>query len=204
MIASFFSQKFRVTLIDFEGFGKSIMPNKPKTVADYTMDIYNLVKEKGLKNLIIIGHSFGGRIAIDFTYKFPKLVSKLILVDSAGLKPRRKLNYYYYILMYKIKKKLNLDISKYGSNDYKQLNNIMKQTFIKVVNFDQKFELFSINVPTLILYGKNDTETPIYMAKYFNKKIKNSRLVLLDNCGHFPFLEDTYNFINIVNKFLYE
>ena len=204
MIASFFSQKYRVTLIDFEGFGKSIMPNKPKTVADYTMDIYNLVKEKGLKNLIIIGHSFGGRIAIDFTYKFPKLVSKLILVDSAGLKPRRKLNYYYYILMYKIKKKLNLDISKYGSNDYKQLNNIMKQTFIKVVNFDQKFELFSINVPTLILYGKNDTETPIYMAKYVNKKIKNSRLVLLDNCGHFPFLEDTYNFINIVNKFLYE
>lgn len=204
MIASFFSKNFRVTLVDFEGFGKSEQPLKPKTIGDYTKDVVNLIKEKDLKDVIIIGHSFGGRVALDLVYKHPKLCSKLVLIDSAGLKPRRKVSYYYKVFIYKIKKKLHLDTSKYGSNDYKQLNEIMRQTFVKVVNFDQKFELFSIEIPTLIVYGKEDKETPIYMAKYFNKKIKNSRLVLMDNCGHFPFLEDTYNFINILNNFVNE
>ena len=204
MIASFFCKNFRVTLVDFDGFGKSNMPSTPKTVADYSKDIAYLINEKGLKDVIIVGHSFGGRIALDLVYKYPKLCSKLVLVDSAGIKPRRKPSYYWNVFIYKIKKKLSLNTEKYGSTDYRQLNTIMKQTFVNVVNYDQKYQLFSIKIPTLIIFGKNDRETPIYMARYFNKKITNSRLVLMDNVGHFPFLEDSYNFINILNKFLYE
>ena len=203
-VASYFMQNFCVHLVDFEGFGKSKEPKQAKTVADYANDVINLICEKDMKDLIIIGHSFGGRVAIEIASRYPNLVKKLVLVDSAGLKPHRKPSYFIKIWLYKIKKTLNLDISKCGSSDYKVLSPIMQKTFYNVVNYYQDSLLKAINAKTLIIFGKNDRETPIYMAKKLNKNIKNSKLILFDNCGHFPFLEDTYNFIRVVENFIDE
>ena len=94
-----------------------------------------------IDNLILVGHSFGGRVAIKYTFLFENNYNdfKLCLVDSAGIKPRRGLNYYYKVYKYKFYKKFfpsSKKLSKFGSSDYKKLSEIMKQTFLKVVNED--------------------------------------------------------------------
>lgn len=80
----------------------------------------------------------------------------------------------------------------------------MKKTFVNVVNYDQTKMLKNIKTKTLIVWGEKDKETPLYMAKIMRKNLPNSRLVILEDCSHFSFLEDTYAFINLVRDFIDE
>lgn len=78
----------------------------------------------------------------------------------------------------------------------------MKKTFVNIISEDLSPLLKSITCPTLIIFGKDDKETPLYMAKKINKKIKDSALVVFENCGHFAYLEDYYRFVTIAKSFL--
>ena len=96
---------FFVVIVDFVGFGESEKPSEPKTVYSYADDVRALIEELGLTNLSVVGHSFGGRIAIILASI--GLAKKLVLVDSAGVKPRRGLLYQIKIRRYKrLKKKV--------------------------------------------------------------------------------------------------
>ena len=129
------------------------------------------------------------------------LLDNLILISSAGIKSKD------YVLrakiftlkiaakIFKFLDKLmgndffkNRFSKKFASPDYINAGE-MKDIFIKIVNEDQENELNRVNVKTLLIWGDKDTETPIDMGKTFNKKIKNSRLVVLNGKDHFPFLE---------------
>jgi pimeloyl-ACP methyl ester carboxylesterase len=154
-----------------------------------------------MTNVILIGHSFGGRIAIQYCTMYSN-VEKLVLIDSAGIKPRRKLRYYYNLFKYNLRKTFNMKVSHLGSKDYKSLNCVMKQTFVNIVNYNQKPTLKNINVPTLIIWGEKDTETPLYMAKILKRKIKDSRLCIIKDAGHFSYLDDLITFYNYLTGFL--
>ena len=78
----------------------------------------------------------------------------------------------------------------------------MKKTFINIVNTYLEEFANKINVPTIIFWGKQDKETPLYMAKRFNKLIKNSELVICKNAGHFSYIDDVNTFINVLNYFV--
>lgn len=199
-----------MVFVSFAGFGSTPPPNKPYFVNDYAIDLKNLIDKiaKG-KKVSLVCHSFGARVAVKLINLYPELVDKLLIVDGAGLKPKRKLSYYFKVLKYKslkkkVKKgKLNSEVlNQYGSDDYKLLSNIMKQTFINIVNEDLKDYYKNIKIKTLIFWGKKDTETPLYMAKRINKLIKSSKLFVLKNSGHFSYLEEPEIFIYKLSEFL--
>ena len=193
---------YRCILLDFAGFGDTPEPKTPYTVKDYADDVRRLMSDLGVSSTVFVGHSFGGRVAIELAYSCPNLVKKLVLIDSAGCKPRRKLTYYFKIFTHKLLKKLGKKGLK-GSKDYQVLSPIMQTTFKNVVNYFQDYQLSKIECPTAVFWGKADEETPIYMAKRINRRIKDSQLFMLEG-GHFAYMDDFYKFVCILQAFLKE
>lgn len=149
--------------------------------------------------MIVVGHSFGGRVGLRLAVNGK--CDKLVLVDSAGLKPHRKLSYYIKVYGYKLKKKLGINTDNCGSQDYCGLSPIMKRTFVNIVNTYQDKELASVKIPTLIIWGRTDSDTPLYMAKKYHKYITNSRLIVYSEGGHFCYLAESDRFIMNLRSF---
>lgn len=202
-IANQLKQSYRCLLIDFPAHGKSEEPSTPQDLNYFVECIHSLINFLDIKKLIFISHSFGGRVAISFACKYNQIINKMILFDSAGLKPRRNISYYYKVLHYKILKKIkSKKLEKFGSDDYKKLSPVMKKTFINIVNKDLSNECKLIKCPTLLIYGKKDKDTPIYMAKKLNKLISNSELVIYQKSGHFSYIEEFNKTLIIVKYYL--
>lgn len=193
-------EEFRCVLVDFPGFGESDEPPVPWTVGDYAAEVVALADRLGATEFALVGHSFGGRVALETAAEHPERVRSLALVDSAGLKPRRKPSYFLRVAVHKISKRLGGRGLK-GSADYRALSPVMKGTFIKVVNYDQTPLLPRVKCPTAVFWGKGDRDTPLYMAKRFLRGIKNSSLFLLDG-GHFAYLTDR-TFLPVLAAFLH-
>jgi pimeloyl-ACP methyl ester carboxylesterase len=151
----------------------------------------------------LVCHSFGGRVGIKLAAKYGYLVDKLILADSAGIRPRRSISYYFKVIRHKVLTALKIP-HKAGSGDYQKLDGAMRETFKNVVREDLSPYLCKINAPTLIIWGDKDRETPIYMARRLHRGIKNSGLTIYCGCGHFAYLERHFVFVNSVNYFLSE
>ncbi len=200
----FFSCNFRVLAPDLSGFGENLPLSSPYYLDDYVSDVLRLLNQLDIKRYNIICHSFGARIALKLA-TFDKRIDKIIITGGAGLKPRRSISYYIKVYWYKILKKLfkNKDFSSFGSSDYKRLNDIEKLSFKRIINENLDSLLPKITNKVLLIYGKKDTETPIYMAKKFKKGIKNSTLELLDG-NHFCFVSNYEKFNNLAIKFLKE
>lgn len=202
---------FFCVLVDFPGHGESPEPKKGYSVFDYAKELNDVILSFGVKEVIIIAHSFGGRVAIKLCgnikpnkYK----IEKLVLVGSSGLKPRRGLFYKLKVKRYKkIKEKVNSGklpesvLFKYGSEDYKCLSPIMKESFVKVVNEDLACDAKNIEVQTLLIFGKKDKDTPLYFGKTFKKLIEKSCL-LVYNTGHYCYLSESERFIDDVYTFI--
>lgn len=187
--------------IDFPPFGES-GEIREWSIFTYANMVISLCQHLNIKKFNLFGHSFGGRVAIIIAMLNRCETQKLVLIDSAGLKPKRNLRYYFKVFNYKIRKKLKLDVKNCGSGDYKNLSNDMKQIFVSIVNTHLDDFLPFICAETLILFGKNDATTPIYMAKKLHKKIKNSKLVIIDDAGHFPFLDRRIEFVSQIEDFI--
>lgn len=199
---------FYSVVVDFAGFGKSAEPKTPFGVEDYMNEVVALVKSLNLTHLYVVGHSFGGRVAIMLTASKKLNVDKLVVVDSAGVLPRRGLIYKIKVKKYKwLKKKVECGkceaekLNGYGSSDYVGLSPIMKQTFIKVVNQDLVPYAKKISTETLIVWGKKDKDTPMYMAKKLQKAIAGSSLVVLSS-GHYCYIDNSKDFIDELYAFL--
>lgn len=197
-----FVQGQNALFVDFPPFGESSKNIRSWSVFTYANMVISLCQHLGIKKFNIIGHSFGGRIAIIMAVLCKEETQKVVLVDSAGLKPRRSLNYYLKVCNYKLRKKLGLDVSKFGSCDYLALNTEMRKIFSSIVTTYLDDFLPFIKAKTLIIFGENDKTTPIYMAKKFKRQIKNSELVLLKEAGHFCFVDRRMEFSNHLEIFL--
>lgn len=198
-----------LVFVSFSGFGNSPPPTKPYSLEDYAKELKEVVDKISYnKKIKIVCHSFGCRVMAVFNRMYPSIIDKILIVDGAGVKPRRGMKYYHRIYRYKkLKMKVQKGkedpsvLDKFGSSDYKILSSVMKQTFINVVNFNSKRDFKNIKVKTLIFWGKNDKETPLYMAKKINKWIKGSSLKIV-NGGHFSYIESPSAFLKIINDFL--
>lgn len=188
--------------LDFPPFGESSKDISGWTIFTYANMVISLCEHLGLKKINVIGHSFGGRVAIIMSVLCKEMVQKIVLIDSAGLKPKRSLSYYLKVLTYKIRKRLGLDVSKYGSCDYLALSPQMRKIFSSVVSTHLDDFLPFIKCETLIMFGKDDKVTPVYMAKKLKKKIKKSRLVLFEDAGHFCFVDKKLEFVSEISQFL--
>ncbi len=204
-------EDYTKVFLDFAGFGNSAEPEKVYGVFDYAYDLKQLLNEFEIDELVIVGHSFGGRVAIKFTFLFQNEYEKLklCLVDAAGILPRRSVKYYFNVIAFKwCKRKAEKSLkhkeklSRYGSDDYKKLSDKMKKVFVKVVNEDLSFNAKGIRCDVLLIWGQNDKDTKLYMAKKFHKLIENSELYILKNAGHFSFLDKPNEFIFLLDRFI--
>ena len=209
------AHKLHVFIIDLPGHGKSSEPPSVWGVNDFADMIEEFLSACNIVNPIIIAHSFGGRVAIVLASR-RKDIRKMMLIDSAGIKPRRTLKYYLKVYGFKFTKKMlplfvgtqksKKIIEKYkakaGSSDYNSSTPMMKGVMSKCVNEDLKHLLPAIKCPVLLIWGETDTTTPITDARIMEKLIPNAGLVSFPYCGHFSFLENLSHFRAVLKEFL--
>lgn len=208
------SRNFKVYNVDIIGFGKSELPDKPMNTNDFGDFLAKFIEQLNIENPILIGHSHGGRTVINYAGRKLGKINKIVLIDSAGIKPKRSINYYIKIYTYKIVKKIlklfpkNLErirekvLNKFGSADYKASPEILRKTMNIIINEDQKEIMKNINVPTLMIWGNKDTATPLNDAKQMEKLIPNSGIAVLEGTGHFSYLEKLPQCCIILDEFL--
>lgn len=185
---------FVVFLPHLPGFGRAAPPQEPWSVLDYA----NWVQEKLPKEYFLVGHSFGGRVAIKLASQHPEGLQGLILVDSAGIKPMREWKCPIFLILAKLGKMLFvlppfLFFKEWAKRwlyylchgkDYYQAKGVMKETLKKVVREDLRGDLRKIKVPTLILWGERDKMTPLADGELMGSLIKNSSLKVFPDVGH--------------------
>ena len=168
-----------------------------------------------IENPILIGHSNGGRTIINAVGRGLVKPKKVVLIDSAGIKPKRSMGYYLKVGFYKTGKFiLNLlpntkGIKEFneklrnnvGSSDYKASANVLKETMKLIVNEDQSHLLPNINVPTLLFWGSLDTATPISDGRKMEKLIPDCGLIEYAGATHFSYLENINNCNAVLNEF---
>lgn len=206
----YFSKTRTCILIDFSGFGKSDMPEKPMSVSDYKDEVLSLLGLLDIEKTDIIAHSFGGRVAFKLLSENEDRVRSAVLVSPAGLKTRRKLVTCFKICCHKIKRSLYKKklissdfMKKDGSNDYKDLSPVMKETFKLVIKEDLKKDIKRIKRPVFLIYGIKDREVLPKTIKRIHKLIKSSDIKALFG-GHFCFIDDCMRFNIISERFLEE
>lgn len=201
--------------IDFPGFGESSEPNEVWGVEEYTRAVEELMRHENVgPDAVFLGHSFGGRVGILYASRNP--VGKLILTDAAGVKPRRSIRYYIKVYSFKARKRLLYLImgrqkaekyldrlrAKAGSSDYASASPRMRAILSRVVNEDLTGVMPAIKAPTLLIWGENDTATPLADAKTMERLIPDAGLVSFPGAGHYSFLDEPGRYAAVLTSFL--
>ncbi|MBP6891217.1 alpha/beta hydrolase [Candidatus Parcubacteria bacterium] len=194
------NQGYQVIVPDLPGFGRSQTLDYPWTLENYKEFVLHFSESLKLKNVFLLGHSFGGRIAILLTSEKNNLiVDKLILCAAAGLYKKQSLkfkvstaivkffgNILEKIGLLELKQKMSDLYSSAINSDYQKANKIMRETLINI----QKETLFhripKITAKTKIIWGKLDGITPLESADYLIKNIPNAQLKILEKGNHSP------------------
>lgn len=213
-VAEELKKHFTLWLVDLPGFGRSENPKKNFTVEDYTNIIAEFIKNNEINKPVLLGHSVGGRVGIVLASKYPELLSKLILEDSAGIQPKRDtLKFLFYPVakffkylvpdVFKLKTKLRHKLYKNLESDYLTAGEL-KGTLTNILKEDLTSHLPKIKTPTLIVWGSDDTnlESSPANAKIMYQLIPYSKLEFIEGAGHFPHLDNPKMFIYWVENFL--
>jgi pimeloyl-ACP methyl ester carboxylesterase len=214
-IAKVLEDRFRVYALDLPGFGWTPAAATTWGTWEYASYVEAFMDCVGIPMASLIGHSFGGRIALALTARWPERVRSLVLVASAGIRPRRGLLYHVKVGAVKLAKRLfSLPLwgrlgervvgelyGRIGSRDYRNAGP-MRTTLIKVVGEDLRGILASVRVPTLVIWGDRDQEVPFSAMESIARGIQGSRLEVLEGAGHFPFVDSPDRFSRLVREFL--
>jgi len=210
-VQDFLSKDFQVITLDLPGFGRSDLPPEVWNLECYVEFIFAVLKELNLQNFYLLGHSFGGSIAVKLAVIHPDKIKKLILVDAAVVrKPKsilkRILGFFAGIISlfnflpgYKFLRKYfyRLVLRK---TDYLKTAGVMKEVFKKVVSEDLKYYCSKIDIPTLIIWGKKDKITPLKDGLLIHKLIPNSEIVIMDEARHVPNLSHPKKLAQIIKE----
>lgn len=212
-IAATLESGLKVYNIDLPGHGKSAEPPAPWGVDEYTEIIEKFCNKLDIKKPILIGHSFGGRIGLLMSSRND--ISKMVLVDGAGIKPRRSPAYYIKVYSFKAAKRvlplllgkqagnriIDLWRGKAGSADYRNSSPMMRAVMSRCVNQDLKHVMPQIKAPTLLIWGEEDKATPLSDARYMERHIPDAGLVSFAGAGHYSFLDNPAGFRAVMREF---
>ncbi len=203
-LAEYLTQKFTVYAVDLPGFGLSTSPDAIWGSAEYAQFVESFIKELQINQPILLGHSFGGKVAINLAASRQVGVKQLILIGSSGillpksLKVRGRI-YFFKLLKFLVKlpiiknifaARMELYRKKYGSKDYQSASGIMRAILVKTVNENVVKLLPRIKIPVLLLWGDGDQETPLAAGQILHEAMVNSQLKIISGSGHFPFLDN--------------
>ncbi len=213
-----FSPEYEVIAFDLPGFGLSGDPAGGWGVGDYAEFVKAFLSALGVDRMLLLGHSFGGRISIKLATdpEFSPRIGKLVLTGSAGLK--RKRSFFGKVRgairrglrgilkasgMSKIFPALYDKLGRrFASRDYLAATPLLRECLKKVVAEDLAPLLPKVQAPTLLIWGRNDTETPVQDGYTMRNLIPGARLEVLDDAGHFAFLNKPEKFGTLLKEFL--
>lgn len=209
------NSEFTIYMPDLPGFGKSDNPPEVWGVENYVEIVKKLSDILKLEKFILIGHSFGGRIAIKFAAKYPEKLKALVLTGAAGIKHSLTLKQKIFFVLAKAGKaifslslinrleksaqKLLYKIAQ--ENDYYETQGAMRKTFKKITDEDLTGYLEKIKTLTLLVWGANDRSTPLADGRLMNLKIVNSKLKIIDDANHRVPYQYPEKFAKIVSEF---
>ncbi len=209
-------KSFRLIAPDFPGCGGSDTMEQAWTLEDYEDFVLEFLDKLGVENPIIMGHSHGGRVTLSLTAKGRINPPKIVLLDAAGLIPKKSLKQKLRAKSFKaIKWTLTLPVIRkvsggllerarnhYGSADYNAAPPVLRATLVNLVNTDLRDILPCIKCPSLLIWGENDTATPLADAKIIEGLIPDAGLCVIKGAGHFAFVENPAQTYAILNSFL--
>jgi pimeloyl-ACP methyl ester carboxylesterase len=190
---------YKVFLPDLPGFGQTPPPKEPWALNDYVEWVREFCDRNNLSQIFLAGHSFGGSIAVKFSIKYPELVQKLILADSAGIRRKRLkkeiqkkiahfLNSFSFLPFYGFVRKVAYRTI-FRHSDYLLTEGVMKETYLKALGEDISDIFSDIKVPALLIWGENDGITPLNHAYFIKKNIPGAKLEIIPGVGHNPHKE---------------
>lgn len=214
-VAKTLEDRFRVYALDLPGFGWTPSAAAVWGTWEYASYVEAFMDRVNISVASLVGHSFGGRIALALAAQWPERVRNLILVASAGICPRRGPVYRVKVGAAKLAKRFfSLPIwgrmgervvakvyQRVGSRDYRAAGPL-RATLVKVVGEDLRSILPSVRVPTLIIWGDRDQEVPFSSMEIMARGIQDSRLEVLEGADHFPFVDRPDRFGQLVREFL--
>ncbi|MDR2361012.1 MAG: alpha/beta hydrolase [Oscillospiraceae bacterium] len=203
---------YRVFLPDLPGFGASPEPPEAWNCADYAAFVNRFLEDRGVERVTLIGHSHGGRVilkAIGESLLSAK-TERVVLIGSAGIVREKTERQIRAAKRYRIAAKL-LSVCPQlleayrrakGSEDYRNASPIMRGTLVRCINEDLRQLLPNIAVPTLLLYGERDADTPPENGRLMASLIPDAGFVLVPHAGHYAHL-DNPEFVNrVLRSFL--
>lgn len=210
------SDRCRMVAVNFPGCGGSETMKTPWTVDDYCDFVLKFMAAVGLENPILFGHSHGGRVILKLVGSGRLSPPKIVLFDSAGLIPKKTFHQKCRARNFRlIRKTLSLpgirahsagllDRARkhYGSADYNAAPPVLRQTLVSLVNTDLRELLPGIHCPTLLIWGENDTATPLADARLMEKLIPDAGLCVIRGTGHFSFCERPGEVAPILRSFI--
>jgi len=202
--------------LDLPGFGESEPPPEAWDVDAYARFVLAFLDELGVARMHLVGHSHGGRISIALASAHPDRVGRLLLVDSAGLRPKRGWRYRRRVAVAKLGRavakvggapgrRLQERVrSRVASRDYLEASEAMRGTFRAVIAEDLSGRLSRIAAPTLLVWGERDEDTPLWMAHRMEELIPDAGLVVLEGAGHYSYADAPGRFRAVARRFLLE
>ena len=199
------SQNHRVIAPDMPGFGRTPEPPAAWSVDDYVDFIIKFIASFELRRFSVVVHSFGGRVLFKLNARenLPFTIEKAVLIDSAGILPKKTLRQRVSLRCYKAARTVmstkvlrflypdavdNMR-RKWGSADYNSATPTMRATLVKVVNEDLEPLIHLLQCPTLLIWGDQDTATPLADGRRMEELIPDAGLVVCEGAGHFSYAE---------------
>ncbi len=184
----------KVIIPDLPGFGKTQKPAESWDLDRYSDFIKKLSASLNLEKFYLLGHSFGGAVAVRFSLSYPESVKKLFLAAAACLRKKtlkkriligisKIFGFFSFLPFYSFFKKVFYKFI-VRKSDYPYYSGIMKETYLKAIGEDLSEKLNLIKIPTVIIWGEDDDVTPIKDARFLEQKIKNSKLMVIPGTGH--------------------
>ncbi|MBR4282080.1 MAG: alpha/beta hydrolase [Clostridia bacterium] len=216
-VMALLQNNYKVTALDLPGFGKSEMQKEPWSVGDYSNFVLEFINKVGLENPILVGHSYGGRIILKLCGEKKLSPEKIILIDGAGIKSKKPFKVRAKQTFFKTVKGVGKcflwsdagDVltqyfrKKLGSADYNSAPEVLRKSLVMAVNEDLTPVLSNINCDTLLIYGENDTATPIREAKIIEKGVSGSaKLHIIKDAGHWAMVEKPAEVLGHIAEFL--
>ena len=202
--------------LDLPGFGESDPPDQAWDVDAYARFMIDFLDELAVDRAHLVGHSHGGRVSIALAADAQDRVGRLLLVDSAGLRPKRGWKYRRRVAVAKFGRLIAMlggapgrrlqerMRARVASRDYLEASETMRGTFRAVIATDLSDRLARIGAPTLLVWGDRDDDTPLWMAHRMEELIPDAGLVILEGAGHYSYADAPGQFRAVARRFLLE